>query len=114
MNSKKNSEKYSTQALSMNKKYGRYCMAILSPGSYVFVPTTKIKSQNKLSKLPSWDFIFLTTPYLSTCLGIYDVQITGNCICKSKKKKKKKNLPTFLSSPPDRRKSLSPFQAAFF
>ena len=62
-------------------------MAILSPVSYVFVPTTRIKRQNKLPKFLSWGFIFFTTLYLSTCLGIYDVQITGNCICKSKKKK---------------------------
>ena len=85
-------------------------MVILSSGSYVSVPTTKIKRQNKLRKLLSWSFIFLTTLYLSPCLWIYDVQITGF----ASQKKKKKSLPRFLSSAPDRSELLSPFQAAFF
>ena len=70
------------------------------------------KKTEQNSKTPQLGLYFLSTLYLSSCLGIHGVQITGNCICQSKKKKKKS--PQVFSWPPDRRKLLSPFQAVFF
>ena len=54
------------------------------------------KKTEQIPKLLSYGFIFLSTLYLSPCLGIHDVQITGNCICQSKKKKKKSPQSAFF------------------